>query len=151
MRSRVSLIAERQNSSVLLLDRKNRKDRDRLLAWAIEAERELRQGSERRSSVQLLAHVEVTEEVMALAASANTPVPTGQRLGSPEYEGCRLCKSLDHYARDCPQRTERPKEWAKCIMEEAIAMIGDPEEALAAIGMDFVPEDVSQPGAPSTQ
>ena len=151
VRNRVSLIAERQSSSVLSLDRKNRQDRDRLLAWAIEAERELRQSSERRSSLQLLAHVEVTEEVMALAASANTPAPTGQRLGSPEYEGCRLCKSLEHYARDCPQRAERPKEWAKCIMEEAIAMIGDPEEALAAIGMDFVPEDVSQPGASSTQ
>jgi len=151
VRNRISLIAERQGSSVLALDRRNREDRNRLLAWAIEAERELRPSSERRSSLQLLAHVEVTEEVMALAASANTPTPTGQRLGSPEYEGCRLCKSLEHYARDCPQRTERPKEWAKCIMEEAVAMIGDTEEALAALGMDFVPEDVSQPGASSTQ
>ncbi|KAK3282812.1 hypothetical protein CYMTET_9458 [Cymbomonas tetramitiformis] len=38
-------------------------------------------------SVQLLAHVDVTEELLAMATSAGTPTPTGQRLGSPEYEG----------------------------------------------------------------
>jgi hypothetical protein len=89
-----------------------------------------------------------------MATSTSAPTPTGQRLGSPEYEGCRLCKSMDHYARDCPQATQRPKEWARCILEDTLALIGDDsmvEEALAAIGLDFVPEDASQPGASSPQ
>ncbi|KAK3270045.1 hypothetical protein CYMTET_21529 [Cymbomonas tetramitiformis] len=104
-------------------------------------------------SVQLLAHVDVTEELLAMATSASTPTPTGQRLGSPEYEGCRLCKSMDHYARDCPQAKQRPKEWAKCLLEDTLALIGDDsmDEALAAIGLDFVQEDALQPGASSPQ
>ncbi|KAK3241544.1 hypothetical protein CYMTET_48700 [Cymbomonas tetramitiformis] len=79
--------------------------RHKLLTWAIESEQELRQSQDKTSrSIQLLAqHVDVTEELLVMAASTSTPTPTGQRLGSPEYEGCRLCKSMDHYARDCPQ------------------------------------------------
>ena len=61
---------------------------------------------------------------------------------------------MDHYARDCPQAAQRPKEWAKCLLDDTFALIGDGsmvEEALAAIGLDFVPEDAPQPGAPSPQ
>ncbi|KAK3273119.1 hypothetical protein CYMTET_18625, partial [Cymbomonas tetramitiformis] len=40
-------------------------------------------------SIQLLAHVDVTEEELAMATSTGTPTPTGQCLGSPEYDA--LC------------------------------------------------------------
>ncbi|KAK3249063.1 hypothetical protein CYMTET_41495 [Cymbomonas tetramitiformis] len=152
IRRKVFLIAERKGASVLTLSRTASKGRHELLTWAIEAERELRQSQDKTSrSVQLLAHVDVTEELLAMATSAGAPTPTGQRLGSPEYEGCRLCKSMDHYARDCPQASQRPKEWAKCLLEDTLALIGDEsvEEALAAIGLDFVQEDAPQPGASS--
>ncbi|KAK3283752.1 hypothetical protein CYMTET_8564 [Cymbomonas tetramitiformis] len=154
IRRKVFLIAERKGASVLTLSRTASKGRHELLTWAIEAERELRQSQDKTSrSVQLLAHVDVTEELLAMATSAGAPTPTGQRLGSPEYEGCRLCKSMDHYARDCPQASQRPKEWAKCLLEDTLALIGDEsvEEALAAIGLDFVQEDAPQPGASSPQ
>ncbi|KAK3277592.1 hypothetical protein CYMTET_14406 [Cymbomonas tetramitiformis] len=57
---------------------------------------------------------------------------------------------MDHYARDCPQASQRPKEWAKCLLEDTLALIGDEsvEEALAAIGLDFVQEDAPSPGRP---
>ncbi|KAK3272848.1 hypothetical protein CYMTET_18880 [Cymbomonas tetramitiformis] len=53
-----------------------------------------------------------------------------------------------------PEAKQRPKEWAKSFLEDTLALIGDGlmvEEALAAIGLDFVPEDAPQPGAPSPQ
>ena len=99
----------------------------------------------------------VTEELLVMAADKAAPSPTGQRVGSPEYTGCRLCKSLEHYARDCPQAGQRKQEWAKAVLQETVEHIreisgtsGVDEAVTAVLDLDFVQEE-SQPGTASAQ
>ena len=104
-------IAERKGTPLILLDRALPASRRLALEYAIEAELHLGNATSRRAPVQLLAAVEVSEELLALAEDRPAgATPTAQRLGSPDYTGCRLCQSKEHYARECPQAALRKKE-----------------------------------------
>ena len=79
-------------------------------------------------------------------------------MGSPDYTGCRIFKSVEHYARDCPQAGQSRQEWARAVLQETVDFIreevGVPEiEAAvnAVLGeVDFVQEE-PRPGVPSSQ
>ncbi|KAK3265752.1 hypothetical protein CYMTET_25608 [Cymbomonas tetramitiformis] len=153
-------IAERKGTPLILLDRALPASRRLALEYAIEAELHLSSATSRRAPVQLLAAVEVSEELLALAEDRPAgATPTGQRLGSPEYTGCRLCQSKEHYARECPQAALRKKEWAKALLAETLDMIMHEVETdeycdvlnavLPKELMDFAAEDSLELGVPS--
>ncbi|KAK3286467.1 hypothetical protein CYMTET_5969 [Cymbomonas tetramitiformis] len=153
-------IAERKGTPLILLDRALPASRRLALEYAIEAELHLNNATSRRAPVQLLAAVEVSEELLALAEDRPAgATPTGQRLGSPEYTGCRLCQSKEHYARECPQAALRKKEWAKALLAETLDMVMHEVETdeycdvlnavLPKELMDFAAEDSLELGVPS--
>jgi len=153
-------IAERKGTPLLLLDRTSPTSRRLALEYAIEAELHLSNASSRRALLQLLAAVEVSVELVALAEDRPAGVnPIGQRLGSPDYTGCRLCQSKEHYARECPQAALRKKEWAKALMAETLDLIRQEveteefHEVLNAVLpdelLDFAAEDTPELGASS--